>query len=467
MDERKDPMTGASAPGVERIVRRETHVRVEPGAPQERQSGYDRERFETDRAREGDRYDPRRERYDLDREGRFDSDSGRIRAGIDHTRSEIDDTVAALQDKLSPERLMHRAMDMLSGSSGASSRQAVELVRRNPVPAALIGLGLGWLALEKTGVFDRYGYTSGRRERSDRDRYERERFEHGRGGERDWLAPGAVYYPPGTEPGERRTGFRDEHRREEPSGPGMVERAGDALGSVREKAGEWAHSAREAISGTGERVRSGAGRVRSGASYVGEHARDLGASARDRAESLGRRTRETAHQARERIEESYDEYPLAMGALALAGGLILGLILPPTRREDHMMGEYRDELIDRAKDTGQELYESSKRVAKSAAQAARDEAEREDLTPGSVMRSVKSIAGRVAEAAEDTASQEGERLKEKVAATTGGAGGSSAQSQTQPGQNPAGQLGQRDKGQGQSQNQGPKGSGPSGPQQRP
>lgn len=420
MDERKDPMTGGGRqPGVERTVRQETEVRFGPNAPGERI--HPESRFD-------------RERYGVDREGHFESDSGRIRAGIDHTRSEIDETVAAIQDKLSPDRLMHRAMDMFSGGSGAGSRQALEIVRNNPVPAALIGLGIGWLALEKAGVFDRYGYSSGRRGVY--------RAQRGRGTDRDWLAPGAAYYPPGTNPADMRDERYDWDRGDEDTGPGMISRA-------REKAGGLAHSAREAIGGAGERMRSGADRVRSGASSVGEHARDWGASARDRAGRLGERTRETAQQARERIEESYDEYPLAMGGLALAGGLILGLILPPTRREDRAMGDYRDDLLDRAKDTGQDLYESGKRVAKTAAHAAREEAERENLTPGAVVRGVQRVAGRAAEAAEETATQEGERIKDKVTSGVGNAGDTSMRNPSQ--------------GQSLGQNKGPKPSDQSGP----
>ena len=44
-----------------------------------------------------------------------------------------------------------------------------------------------------------------------------------------------------------------------------------------------------------------------------------------------------------------EENPLALGACALAAGLAIGLLLPSTRREDELMGEHRDSLLDQAK----------------------------------------------------------------------------------------------------------------------
>jgi ElaB/YqjD/DUF883 family membrane-anchored ribosome-binding protein len=64
-------------------------------------------------------------------------------------------------------------------------------------------------------------------------------------------------------------------------------------------------------------------------------------------------TSERVQSAKERSQERYHsmkrENPLALGAIALAGGLAIGLLLPSTRREDDMMGETRDSLMDQAR----------------------------------------------------------------------------------------------------------------------
>lgn len=45
-----------------------------------------------------------------------------------------------------------------------------------------------------------------------------------------------------------------------------------------------------------------------------------------------------------------DENPLALGACALAAGLAIGLLIPPTRRENELLGEASDSLMHQARD---------------------------------------------------------------------------------------------------------------------
>lgn len=92
-----------------------------------------------------------------------------IRAGIEHTREEMGETIDALQNKLSPQQLkedakaavMNRAQDaaqnakekvveikeQVSAAPTPQDKGAVLLdaIKRNPIPAALLGLGVLWL----------------------------------------------------------------------------------------------------------------------------------------------------------------------------------------------------------------------------------------------------------------------------------------------------------------------------------
>lgn len=475
MDERKDPMSpGANPgagdrPGAETVRYEHTEVRVRND--QGHQGGariYD-DRGPQERPSYEDRGDVR-DRYGADREGRFESDSGRIRAGIDHTRRDIDETIVALQEKLSPERLMNRFLDSLKGTPGHGSKRLMEIIRDNPVPAALVGAGIGWLVMEKAGVFDRYAHRKG--------------VEVGRHREGEWLAPGATYYPPGTQPPSPQPYGGVEHAQR---GPGVVSRAASAVsgafGAVRSTASGLAHgarttystaretlssaggTARETMSSARERMGDARVRVREGASHLSERAQHMGHRARESAAHYGHAARENAAYAREKVAETYDDYPLAMAGLAVAGGLILGMLLPPTRREDELMGDVRDDILDRAKGTGHELYESGQRVASAAVEAARSEAEAEDLTPNTVMRSARRVVERATEAAKDEAKHEGDRIKEKVGIqggpqATGGQGQQQQQRQGSPGaQFP---QGQRDP----NQQGGQKGPGNQGGQRR-
>ena len=68
-----------------------------------------------------------------------------IRAEIDRTRASLDRTVDALQQKLDPQVLIHRTFDSFRENAGDVASKLIGVIRRNPVPAALIVLGLVWL----------------------------------------------------------------------------------------------------------------------------------------------------------------------------------------------------------------------------------------------------------------------------------------------------------------------------------
>lgn len=68
-----------------------------------------------------------------------------IRADIERTRAELDRTVDALQQRLSPQQLVHGAFEALRENAGDSTRRIVNVVKSNPIPIALIGAGLVWL----------------------------------------------------------------------------------------------------------------------------------------------------------------------------------------------------------------------------------------------------------------------------------------------------------------------------------
>jgi ElaB/YqjD/DUF883 family membrane-anchored ribosome-binding protein len=97
-----------------------------------------------------------------------------IREDVEETRAEMSETIDALQERLNPDTLkqeakgavrgatigraeemvgtaQHRAEDVMSTTQerakGASSG-LVEIIRQNPLPAALAGVGLGWLMME-------------------------------------------------------------------------------------------------------------------------------------------------------------------------------------------------------------------------------------------------------------------------------------------------------------------------------
>lgn len=99
---------------------------------------------------------------------------------------------------------------------------------------------------------------------------------------------------------------------------------GDRLRAAKSAVGEKAHGAASSL-------RSGAQSVRSGA--------------RSATESV----RSGVHRAKDGYGTMLQENPLAAGAIAIALGAVLGALIPPTRREDEMLGEASDRLGDRLK----------------------------------------------------------------------------------------------------------------------
>jgi len=66
-----------------------------------------------------------------------------IEEAIEHTREKMEQTLEAIEDKLSPGELIDRALDYASGLPRA--------IASNPVPSALIGVGLAWLIAARSG----------------------------------------------------------------------------------------------------------------------------------------------------------------------------------------------------------------------------------------------------------------------------------------------------------------------------
>src|ERR687896_800018 len=73
----------------------------------------------------------------------------RTRVEIERTRADMSETVDAIQERLSPESLKEQAKDRVKEATVGRAQDAgsgiVGTIRANPLPAALTGVGLGWL----------------------------------------------------------------------------------------------------------------------------------------------------------------------------------------------------------------------------------------------------------------------------------------------------------------------------------
>ncbi len=74
-----------------------------------------------------------------------------IQTEIERTRTVMADTLNAIERKLSPGKILDQAVNTMHELAHGQSRVG-HLVRENPIPLALIGLGVGWMAMNGKGI---------------------------------------------------------------------------------------------------------------------------------------------------------------------------------------------------------------------------------------------------------------------------------------------------------------------------
>jgi ElaB/YqjD/DUF883 family membrane-anchored ribosome-binding protein len=204
-------------------------------------------------------------------------DPEQLRAEIEDTRAEMSQTINEIQERLSPENVMdqvkekvreatigkvERVMNKVGETIGdvteparevvmETGRSAADVVWRNPIPVALIGLGLGMIAMRAFRRGNGYDY-----ERSS-SRMRRQNF----------------------------TSTETPYGWHETEQTGAVNRVKDTASSI----------------GT-------------------------------------------------RVEHMLHENPLAVGAVAVAAGTAVGLMLPSTKFENEYIGETSERLVDKAQE---------------------------------------------------------------------------------------------------------------------
>lgn len=219
------------------------------------------------------------------------------------------------------------AKHMGTSAKGAGGT-IVDTIRMNPIPAALIAIGIGWLLAgprRKSSVGESY-----------RDLYNADndtvRVDN------DLLSDASVYQTAGTE--SRGNGLT-----------GTVKNAGDAVTG-------FATDAKEKVADL--------------ASNAQQKASELASAAKQQANTLATTTREKTQETVSFVDQWVHEEPLAAGAIALLVGAAVGLALPGTRKENELFGAKRDELAQRATETAQEMADKVQTVAQNSLRSAKD-----------------------------------------------------------------------------------------------
>lgn len=313
----------------------------------------------------------------------------------------MDETLERLADRFQPRHLLNDLLDLWqtrrkSDAAGATGEAVRETFRRasetlkcqirdHPMPTLLIGAGITWLILNPA--------------RASTERHE----------------SSEALDDFGSEPYD---GVTEDYGNE-----AEVEAMGYGMGTGGMAAGSTAGEDTGGSGGKGSNLAAKVKRkVRRGAHELRQRAREQGREIRERAENAGHqmkdRMREGYHhteerlragydRAREHVRETADMHPLATGAACLGLGLLAGLLLPRTSKEDEWFGDAADAMKHRVGQASRDLMDRGKHVAKAATDAAKSEAERQGLTPEHLKERLRAVGAEAQEAAKRTAEKEG------------------------------------------------------------
>lgn len=279
------------------------------------------------------------------REHHRSDDPDAIERELETKRAKVDRTIDQIQDRLSPGQLLDEGLNYFrSGPNDYLTTIGSNLgtsVRDNPLPVAMIGLGVAWLALGQ-GPAAQSGHRSGN---------------------------------PGHRPAdERSTSVADRARAAAARIQRNAEETEDAFEQRRQRAIGTALGVRDQVGETTEAFKERVSHAMEEASAQWEGLKnDLGrrgSELHDRAADGMAQARDTASHASDRAFEIFEQQPLLAAAAGITLGALLGSLLPATRQESEALAPYGDAIRRQAKVVGSEAADVAKEAGRAAADAA-------------------------------------------------------------------------------------------------
>jgi hypothetical protein len=230
---------------------------------------------------------------------------------IDETRADLTETVQAIGQKLAPENIARdagravrgatigRIEEMANNATGVVGEAGDTLqetgsgiaatIRKNPVPAAMAAIGIGWLAMNREPARPTY--------RSQRPSWTNEPYQAST---------------------MDRTG----------------QRVGDAVSSAQDTVGRTVGTAQDTVGRTVGTAQDTVGRGFEAAQQT--------------AGQLPQQASTVVRDATGQVQRIWQENPLGLAVLGVAAGLAAGMLLPTTEPERRTIGPARDKLIGQA-----------------------------------------------------------------------------------------------------------------------
>jgi ElaB/YqjD/DUF883 family membrane-anchored ribosome-binding protein len=244
-----------------------------------------------------------------------------LASAIERTRDDMSQTVEAIGGRLDPATIVEDAketvraatvgkVEQMAGNAAETANEMfsearqtaedtgagiLETVRRNPIPVAMAGIGIGWLVMNRSS-----GQTSRRwvDQRDQWQRYDRYGVPNVSAGDRAWAGSAELSGRP--------AGIADQ-------ASGAVDRVGRQAGDLADDVGATAGRMVDQARTTMDRVPD-----------------EFGGTIRD------------AQSTAQRIVE---DNPLAVGAIAVAVGAAIGMALPETQTEREVLGPAAERAV--------------------------------------------------------------------------------------------------------------------------
>jgi hypothetical protein len=280
-------------------------------------------------------------------------------------RERIEARIGEIKQRLSPGQLMDELLSYTKDGGNRFVSNFGAQISANPIPAALVGVGLVWLMSSNVNVQSRPAVSTWRD-------YEEEypyarvssgglrRTSHAADNSGQWWSEfetdsGSRYRAPSDSLGRRAGHFTDAAGKKF---AGFIDETGNRIRQFQDESGNaldetlnWAkHSWRDTQRNVGMQFGNAANAVSSAVDNVRSNASGIGGAVQSQADQLSRQ-----------IATLFDQQPLVAGALAFAAGAALGATLPSTPQEDALVGQQADAVKRKASAAAGEVYDEGKR----------------------------------------------------------------------------------------------------------
>lgn len=387
-----------------------------------------------------------------------------IEQDIAKTRAHIDRTLDVLTARLSPGALMDQALQTARDTGGEFTLNLGRTIRENPVPTALLGIGVGWLMLAgrrsgNGGYIEHY-------DELEEDYEARRSYQVSSSGlaptsgletadtdvPEDWSA---AYEAQGEVDAEGQPSGGDRVQAAKATGKEAYEQvrqgATGASAKLAASAQRGTHAARDAADRAKASAREMRGRLGGGGRKTTERAKEMayglsdrasataaraklyGSSVADRASDAYRRSGYVARDASGRALEAAGsagwfarEHPIAIGLGIAALGAAIAAFLPRTRREDELMGETAEEVKAAARQQAEAHAEKAREAAAAAIETGKQKAQEAGLTPQGIKDKLNETAAAAADVAKSAAEAGAGKAKEAAGKPAAGQGEPSA-----------------------------------------